>query len=207
MSAHAGLVAHEVAGHAAHEGCEGPEGEGVVLEDGVDGGEEIGHALDVGEVLRRGVATGVGPGGGGGGVVFEVGEEHVFELFEVDICAVAVGDGEGGGGVRVWDVFAGEEGDVPVGPVDVFFYGEEAEVSGLSDAVCERRKGLQKNQWGLCHGMALPMRPFCSFHHSSSSRLASPSTILSHQAPFRRMNSSLLEFMSAALSCLSLDQS
>ena len=55
LVAHAGLVAHEVAGHASHEGSKGPEGEGVVLEDGVERGEEVGHALDIAEVLGVGV--------------------------------------------------------------------------------------------------------------------------------------------------------
>ena len=140
LGAHAGLVAHEVARHAVHGAGEGPEGDRVVLEHGVDGREEVGHALHVAEVLGVWVA-GVGVGGGRGGVVFEVGEEHVFELFEVHVCAVSAGDVEGGGGVGMRDVFAGEEGDVAVGSVDVFFYGADSEVSGSSDAVCPVKRG------------------------------------------------------------------
>jgi hypothetical protein len=50
------LVADEVARHAAHEADEGPEGDGVVLHDGVDGGKEVGHSLHVSEVLGVGIA-------------------------------------------------------------------------------------------------------------------------------------------------------
>jgi hypothetical protein len=135
LGAHAGLVAHEVTGHAAHGAGEGPEGDGVVLEHGVDGRQEVRHALDVAEVLGVRVA-GVGVGGSRGVVVFEVGQEHVFELFKVHVCAIAAGDVEGGGGVGMRDVFAGEEGDVTVGAVDIFFYGADSEVSESSDAVC-----------------------------------------------------------------------
>ena len=50
METHTGLIAEEIAFHAVHEVLEAPEGDGVVLHDGVDGGEEIGHSLDVAEV-------------------------------------------------------------------------------------------------------------------------------------------------------------
>lgn len=186
LGAHAGLVAHEVAGHAPHEAGEGPEGKGVVLEDGVDGGQEVGHALDVAEVLGVRI-RGVGAGGGGGFVVFEVGKEHIFELFEVHVCAVAAGDIKGRGRIRVGDVIASEEWDMAVCAVDVFFYGADSEVSKLSDAAHEETDGRSIVMEKL-KIVILPIRPFCSFHHSSSSGVASPSTILSHQAPFSRMN-------------------
>jgi len=51
LRAHAGLVADEVAGHAAHEADEGPEGDCVVLHYGVDRGQKVGHALNIAEVL------------------------------------------------------------------------------------------------------------------------------------------------------------
>lgn len=77
----------------------------------------------------------IGAGGVGGRVVFEVGKEHVFKLLEVDVGAVAAGDVEWRGGVWMWDVLAGEEGDVAVGAVHVLLYCAYAKVSDSSDAV------------------------------------------------------------------------
>lgn len=71
LVSHPTLVPEEVAFHLLHELTEGPEGHCVVLHYGVNGREEIGHALDVAE----------------GGVVFVIGDEHVFHLFEVDVGA------------------------------------------------------------------------------------------------------------------------
>lgn len=103
LGAHTGLVPEEIPFHPLHEFDKAPESEGVVLHDGVDGREEIAHALHVAEVA----------------VVFIVGEQHVFHLLEMDVGADF---GEGGFGVRMCDVFAFEEGDVAVGAVDVLFY-------------------------------------------------------------------------------------
>jgi hypothetical protein len=104
LAAHPGLIAQEVALHALHEFREGPEGDGIVLHDRIDGREQVGHALHIAE----------------GGVVFVVGEEHVFHLLEVNVGA---GFGEGGVRVGVRCVFAGEEGDVAIGAVNVLFCG------------------------------------------------------------------------------------
>lgn len=100
------MVAEEIALHAAHERGEGPEGHGVVLKDGIEGREEVGHALHVAE----------------GRVVLVVGQEHVFHLLEVDVGA---GVSEGGVGIWVRGVFACEEGDEAVCSVDIFFYSED----------------------------------------------------------------------------------
>ena len=54
-------------------------------------------------------------------VVFEIGEEHVFELFEMHICARAGGVVERRGGIRVRDVFSSEERNVSVSTVHIFF--------------------------------------------------------------------------------------
>lgn len=50
LFSHPALVPQEVPLHALHEMLEAPEGDGVVLHHGVDGGKEVGHALDVAEV-------------------------------------------------------------------------------------------------------------------------------------------------------------
>lgn len=134
LGAHTGLVAHEVTTHAPHEADKGPEGDRVVLHNGVNGREEVRHALDVAQILRVRIG-GVGAGGCAGVVVLEVGEEHVLELFEVDIGAVAAGDVEGRGRVRMWDIFASEEGDVTICAVDVFLYGADSQVSRSSEFV------------------------------------------------------------------------
>lgn len=84
------------------------EGERIILQDCVEGREEVGHALHVAK----------------GGVGFVVGEEEVFHLLEVHVGAGFV---EGGVGVWVWVVRAGEEGNVAVGAVDVFFWCSLAE--------------------------------------------------------------------------------
>jgi hypothetical protein len=128
LGAHARLISDKISGHAPHETHKGPEGDRVVLHDCVDGGKEVGHPLNVAEVLWLPVA-GVLAGLRRKTVVLEVGEEHVFELLEVDIRAVAAGNEEGGGGIRMRDVFASEEGDVAVCAVDVFFYCAYSEVS------------------------------------------------------------------------------
>lgn len=53
----------------------------------------------------------------------------------MDICAVPTRDVEGGRGIRVRDVFASEQGDVPVCAVDVFLYGANSKVSTSLDFV------------------------------------------------------------------------
>lgn len=167
LGAHAGLRVHEVALHAAHEGGEGPEGQGVVLGHGVERGEEVGHALDVAEGVW-GVVGGVWVRGGRGVIVFEVGEEHVFELFEVYVGAGAIGIVEGGGGVRVGNVFAGEEGDVAVGAVDVFFWnvlGMGSEGKGSVERIRTDSALLLAPPFfllgsGIAFDHTLPPRPF-----------------------------------------------
>lgn len=47
---HAALVTEKVPLHAIHEVLEAPEGDGVVLHHGVDGRQQVGHALHVPEV-------------------------------------------------------------------------------------------------------------------------------------------------------------
>ena len=136
LQPHAGLVAKEVAFHPAHEVREAPEGYGVVLGDGVDGREQVGHSLDVAEVA----------------VVFVVGEEHVFHLLEVDVGAAL---GEGGVGIRMWDVLAGEEGDVAVCAVDVLFCVPDGEVSSVISSMRDMLVDL-----GLTYPHLLLLPPF-----------------------------------------------
>ena len=108
-----------------------------------------------------------------------VGQEQVFHLLEMDI-------GTRLGKRRVWirmgDVLAGEERDVAIGAVHVFFYRGDSMISkGVS---CGRPPSC--NYWNS----DLPMRMRCSFHHSFSSSEPPSSASLSHHAPFRRMYSS-----------------
>lgn len=116
LRAHAGLVAQKVALHALHEVLECPEGDGVVLDDRVDGRQQVRHALDVAQLP----------------VVLVVRQKEVLHLFHVRVGA---GLGEGGVWVRVRDVFAHEDGHVAVGAVDVFFWlGCEREGWGIRNA-------------------------------------------------------------------------
>ena len=69
LFSHAALITQEITLHAVHKVLESPEGDGIVLHDGVNRSQEIGHALDVAEVA----------------VIFVVSEQHVFHLLEMDI--------------------------------------------------------------------------------------------------------------------------
>lgn len=119
LGAHAGLVAEEVVFlllsdefndflvrgggyHSVHKPDECPESDGVVLHDSVKRSEEIAHALYVAQV----------------GVVFVVGQEHVFHLFHVDVRACIC---EWRVGVRMGDVFSCKQWNRAVCPVDIFF--------------------------------------------------------------------------------------
>ncbi len=69
LFSHAALITEEITLHAVHKVLESPEGDGIVLHDGVNRSQEIGHALNVAEVA----------------VIFVVCEQHVFHLLEMDI--------------------------------------------------------------------------------------------------------------------------
>lgn len=58
----------------------------------------------------------------------------------MDVGAITTGDVEWRGGIRVWNVFAREEGNVTVGAVDVFLYRTDSKVSKKSGAVRQKRK-------------------------------------------------------------------
>ena len=107
--------------HSFHEADETPEGESVFFADGVDGRQQVGHALDVAveavglEEAR--LAELAVPDLAVAAAELVVRHEDVLELLEVDVGADF---GEGALGVRVRDVFTGEEGHLAVGAVDVF---------------------------------------------------------------------------------------
>jgi hypothetical protein len=97
------LEKERVAYHAAHKFDEPPKGNGIVLHDSVNGGEQITHALDITKLF----------------VVFVVSQKHVLHLFEVNISP-----GLCKRRIRIWmrDIFAFKEGNMSIGSMYVFFY-------------------------------------------------------------------------------------
>jgi hypothetical protein len=89
--------------HSRHETHKTPEGDRIILHNGINRREEIAHPLDVAQTT----------------VVFIVRQKHVFHLLEMYIGANVSKR-------RVWirmrDVFSFEKCYVPIGAMDVLFY-------------------------------------------------------------------------------------
>ena len=141
---------------------EAPKCNGIVLHHSVDWGKKIRHALYVAQVA----------------VVLVVGEEHVFHLLQMDIGAHVC---ERRGGIRVWRIFTREEGYCAIGSMDVFLCCQDPkEWDSLAYP-----ESFKCGNWCI-----LPIRPFCSRHHSPSSPSPPRSISRSHHAPFNLTYSS-----------------